>query len=116
MGKSMWFDLIVYYRKYLQVPSMSLAKPKKVKLKSTVRELKIVHSVSRDGVDILKAEEIKTPRPKPQKSSSTSRLSQSSSPKKRLKLDDFEAEPIPCCFEGSHDYKKGQTLVFLLLL
>jgi hypothetical protein len=94
---------------------MSLAKPRKVKLKSTVRELKIVHSVSRDGVDILKAEEIKTPRPKPQKSSSTSRLSQSSSPKKRLKLDDFEAEPIPCSFEGSDDYKKGQTLVFLLL-
>jgi hypothetical protein len=94
---------------------MSLAKPRKVKKKGTVRELKIVHSVSRDGVDILKAEQIKTPRREPQKSSSTSRLNQSSSPKKRLKLDGFEAEPIPCCFEGSDDCKKGQTLVSFIL-
>jgi hypothetical protein len=107
--------VIVYYRNFSQDPLMSLAKPRKVKQKATVRELKIVHSVSRDGVDILKAEEIKAPPREPQKSSSTSGLNQSSSPKKRLKLDGFEPEPIACCFEGSDDCKKGRTLVFLLL-
>ena len=86
---------------------MSLAsKPRRVKSKGVVRELKIVHSVSRRGSDTLKAEEIKTPQRESQKSSSSSRLNQSSSPNKRRKLDEFDAEPIPCHLEGLDDYKK----------
>ena len=52
-GFSIWvnqcgLDVIVYYPNFSQDPLMSLGKPRKVKQKATVRELKIVHSVSRD--------------------------------------------------------------------
>ena len=95
---------------------MSLAsKRRKVKSKGIVQELKIVHSVSRRGADTLKAEEAKTPQHESQKASSSSRLNQSSSPIKRLKLDGLDDELILCDLEGPDDYKKRQTLVFLLL-
>jgi len=92
----------------------------KVKPKGVVREVKIVHSISRRGVDTLIAEEVKTPRHEAPKASSSSRLNESStpnrlkqsaSPTKRPKLCMFDVEPIPCQFEGPDDYKKRQTLV-----
>ena len=98
---------------------MSFAsKPRKVKPKGMLKELKIVHSVSRRGVDVLKAEVMKTPRHKSQKSPSSSRINHSSSPIKRQKADDlepFDAEPIPFHLEGHDEYKKRQTLVFIFL-
>jgi hypothetical protein len=108
---------IVYYRNFLagsQLPIMSFAsKSRKVKAKGTVRELKIVQSVSRRGADTLKTEEVKTPRRESQRASSSSRLNQTSSPTKRPKLEAFDNEPIPFDLEGPEVTKKRQTLVLL---
>jgi hypothetical protein len=94
---------------------MSLAsKPRNVKAKGAVRELKIVHSISRRGADTLKAEEVKTPRRDSKKGSSSSRLNQLSSPTKRPKRDGLDAESIPFALEGPDEYKRRQTLVFPL--
>lgn len=92
-----------------------VSKLKKVKREGTVQELKIVHSVTQRGADTLRAEEIKTPRHESQRATSSSRLNQSSSPIKCLKLDGLDAEPIPFDLEGPDDYGKRQTLVSLLL-
>jgi hypothetical protein len=92
------------------------SKPKKIKAKGTVRELKIVHSVSRRGADIVTTEEVKTLGHVTPKTSLCGQPNQSSSPTKRQKLDNWDSEPIPCHLEGSNDYKERQTLVFLLLL
>jgi hypothetical protein len=103
--------------KFQYIPRMSLAsKPKKVKRKGALRELKIVQSVSRRGADIVATEEVQTPRRvnAPKASSSTQR-NQSSSPTKRRKLDGWDDKPIPCHLEGSGDYQERQTLVCLLL-
>ena len=95
---------------------MSFAsKPKKIKAKGALRELKIVHSISRRGADVVKAEEIKTPPRVAQKASLSTQLNQSSSPTKCRKLDGWNYEPILCHLEGPNDYKERQTLVFILL-
>ena len=88
------------------------SKPKKVKSKGVLRELKIVQTVSRRGADRLITEEVKTPRHESQKTSSSSQ-NRSSSPVKRPKFDGSDAEPIPCYLDGP-DYWKRPTLVFLL--
>lgn len=94
---------------------MSLAsKPRKVKPKAKVQELKFVQSVSRRGVDTLKAEEVKTPRRKSQKATSSSQHAESSSPTKRIKLDPQDTEPILFEFKGPEDDEKRRTLVFHL--
>lgn len=97
---------------------MSLSsKPRKVKAKGAVRELKIVQSVSRRGADTLKAEEVTTPRRETGKAPKSSHPNQTSSPRKRLKLSGFDGEPIPCHFEdhfeGHDDHDRRSTLVFL---
>jgi hypothetical protein len=95
---------------------MSFAsKPKKIKAKGTLRELKFINSVSRRGADVVKAEEVKTPQRVTQKESSSSQVNQSSSPTKRRKLDGWDYEPIPCRLEGTNGDKERQTLVFLPL-
>jgi hypothetical protein len=92
---------------------MSLSsRPKKVKPKGTVRELKLVHTINRHGSHIIKTEEVKTPK---KETPSTSQHGRSSSPIKRRKLDAFDDEPIPFILEGADMPKKRQTLVFLLL-
>jgi hypothetical protein len=48
------------------------SKPRKVKPKGKVRELKFVQSISRRGVDTLKAEEVETPRHQSEKATSSS--------------------------------------------
>lgn len=97
-------------KKNRKVPVMPLAsKPKKVKPKGVVRELKIVHTVSRRGADTVKTEEVKTPWHESRKTSSSSQLNQSSSPVKRPKFGGSDAEPIPCYLEG----RKQPTLVIL---
>jgi hypothetical protein len=89
---------------------MSFAsKPRKIKPKGQVRELKFVQSISRRGHDTLKAEEVKTPR---RKATSSSRQTQSSSPMKRLKLEPHDAEPTLFDFQGPEDDEKRRTLVF----
>lgn len=90
-----------------------ISKPKKVKRKGTVRELKLVHSINRDGADTIKTEVVKTLK---QGAPSTSRHSLSSSPIKRRKLEAFDNEPIPFVLDGPDISQKRQTLVFLLLL
>lgn len=85
------------------------SKAKKVKPKGSVRELKLVNSVTRRGADILKSEEVKTPK---KKAESTSRRNCSSSPTKRPKLDVFCDDAISCDLEGP-DAEKRQTMVFL---
>jgi hypothetical protein len=92
------------------------SKPKKVKPKGTVRELKLVESVSRNGYDILKTEEVKTPKRNSKKAPSTSQQHGSSSPTKRQKLEPFDLEPIPFDLEGPELTNKRPTLVFLLHL
>jgi hypothetical protein len=90
---------------------MSLSsKPKKVKRKGTVRELKLVHSINRRGDDTIKTEEVKTPK---KEAPSTSQRSHSSSPIKRLRLEVFDNEPVPFVLEGPDMSEKRQTLVFL---
>ena len=95
------------------VSTMSLSsKPKKVKPKGTVQELKLVHSVNRRGAHTIRTEEVKTPK-REGRSISTSQHSCSSSPIKRLKLDASDNEPMPLVLEGPDTSKKRQTLVFL---
>ena len=93
---------------------MSLvSKPKKVKPKGTVRELKLVHSINRRGAHIITTEEVKTPK---RDAPSTSQHGHSSSPLKRPKLDAFDTGPIPIVLEGDDDITtKRQTMVVLPL-
>jgi hypothetical protein len=94
---------------------MSLSsKPKKIKPKGTVQELKLVQSINRHGVDTIKAEVVKTPQGS-QKMPSTSQRSCSSSPMKRPRMEIFDSEPIPCHLEEPDAQKKCQTMVFLFL-
>jgi hypothetical protein len=95
---------------------MSLSsKPKKIKPKGTVRELRIVHSVNRRGVDTIKTEVVKTPQQGSSKMPSASQGSRSSSPIKRRRVEIFDSEPIPCNLEEPDLPKKRQTMVFLFL-
>ena len=95
---------------------MSLsAKPKKIKPKGTVQELKLVHTIGRRGADVIKAEEVKTPWQGSQIAPSTSQRNRSSSPVKRPRMDMLNSEPIPCNLEDSDTSKKRQTLVFIFL-
>jgi len=88
---------------------------RKVRQKGTVRELKVVPSVTRRGADTLKTEEVKTPGRDRAKASSSNRANQSSSPTKRRKLDGFDAQPLPLDFVDSGEAGKRQTLVFIPL-
>jgi hypothetical protein len=99
-------------------PTMSLAsKPKKIKAKGKFKELKLVQTVTRKGNDIIKTEEVKTPRRGPKNGSSTSQTHQpSSSPIKRPKLELYDEDPITWHIEGSETSGKRQTLVFVHLL
>jgi hypothetical protein len=101
----------------LPAPTMSsyVSQARKVKQKGIVRELKVVHSVTRRGLDTLTTEEVQLPRRDSQKASSSRTRTQSSSPAKRRKLDVFDAEPLPCHLEGHDDYEKRRTLVLILL-
>jgi hypothetical protein len=90
-------------------------KVKKVKPKGRIIELKVVHSITRRGLDTVTTEEVRTPRRDGKKASSSKAKSQSSSPAKRPKLDGFDAEPLPFDLEGLEDNGKRQTLVFILL-
>jgi hypothetical protein len=99
------------------VPTMSFSsKPKKIKPKGAVRELKLVQSVNRRGSDTLKTEEVKTPRHGSQKATSTNPHNHSSSPAKRQKLQCFDEEFIPFSLGGVDVSNKRQTLVFLFPL
>ena len=88
---------------------------RKVKREGIVRELKLVHTLTRRGLDTLKGEEVHTPRHASKKASSSKARTQSSSPAKRLKLHGFDAEPVPGSLDGPDDYDKRQTLVFIPL-
>jgi hypothetical protein len=83
---------------------MSLSsKLRKVKLKGTVRELKLVHSINHRGADIIKTEEVKTPK---WEATLTSQHSQSSSPVKHPKLGPSDNGPISFILEGPDMPKK----------
>jgi len=92
------------------VAMSSSSKAKKVKPKDTVRELKLVHSISRRGTDVLKTEEVKTPK---KKTASTSRHNGSSSPIKRPKLEPFNPVAISGDLEELDMSGKRCTLVLL---
>lgn len=85
------------------------SKPKKIKRKGTVQELKIVQTIGRRGGDTITAEKVKT-----SQHGSTKAASESRSPKKRPKMETFDSEPIPFDFGGPDMSKKRQTLVFFL--
>jgi hypothetical protein len=89
------------------------SKARKVKAKGTVRELKIVQSVSQRGKDMLTTEEVSTPRHDNKNACSSRGTNQSSSPAKRPKPDGFNAEPLPCHFKGPDDDGRRQTLVWI---
>lgn len=101
----------------LPAPTMSsyVSQARKVKRKGIVRELKVVHSVTRRGLDTLTTEEVQPPRRDSQKASASRTRTQSSSPAKRRKLDVFDPEPLPCHLEVHDDYEKRQTMVLNLL-
>jgi hypothetical protein len=87
-----------------------------VKPKGSVRNFKIVESVTRRGRDTLKLEEVMTPRRESKKASSSRQTNESSSPAKRPKLVGFDAEPLQCDFGGPHEDGQRQTLVLILPL
>jgi hypothetical protein len=89
------------------------SKAKKVKPKGIVRELKLVHSTNRRGSDIIKTEEVKTPKKSSKNASSSNQRNQSSSPTKRSKMDVSDMEPISFHLEGLESDMKRSTLVFL---
>ena len=82
------------------------SKPKKFIPKGEVRELKLVHSISRTGADTIKTEEVKTPKKK-----KVTSKNQSSSPVKHRRLDSFVNEPIKLDFHNPDLSRKRQTLV-----
>jgi hypothetical protein len=88
------------------------SRPKQVIPKGTVQELKVVHSISRRGVSIIKTEEVKTPK---QAKASASQHTRTSSPVKRQKLDACDNEPIPFLLEDPNISKDRSTLVFRLV-
>lgn len=88
------------------------SKAKKVKKKGTVKELQVVHTVSRLGADIIKTQEVKTPNRGPQKAQSTNHKINFSSPTKRAKTVTFDGQPIPFDLEVDDSFKKRKTLVF----
>lgn len=93
---------------------MSFAsKPKNIRPKGVVQQIKLVDSVTRRGKDIIKTEEVKTPT-----KNKTTAKKHLSSPSKRAKLEAFDAEPIPFCLdEGeSSTSRTRQTLVSFLYL
>ena len=92
-----------------------VSKARKVKPKGRVIELKVVHSITRRGLDTLTTEELRTPRRDSKKASSSKAKSQSSSPAKRPKLDGLDAEPLLFDLESLEDHGKRRTLVFILL-
>ena len=84
---------------------------KKIKPKGTVRDLKLVHSVTRGGIDMLKLEEVKMLQSGAPKASLSTPWTHSSSPTKRAKLGDYDGDPIPFNLEDRHISQKQQTLV-----
>ena len=92
------------------------SRPKKIKRKGTVRELKIVETVSRSGRDTLKAEELKTPRPNIDHSQTANHRNTSSSPSKRRKTEFFDQGQDGCDFEDVDLSNGRQTLVFFSAL
>jgi len=91
----------------------SSSRPKKYKPKGTVVELNLVQTVSRRGRNVIKTEEITTPKQGSKNASTASTHNQSSSPRKRPKFEGTEEEPIPFYLEEEDVAKKRQTLVFL---
>lgn len=85
------------------------SKPKKIKRKGTVQELKIVQTIGRRGNDTIKTEEVKTPQ-------HGSRSQHTSSPMKRPKMENFDSEPIPFDFGGPDMSNKRHTLVCIFPL
>ena len=109
------FDFNCLLAKSIQlVLKMSVtSKHRKVKSKHMVQELKIVHSISWCGAE-KKAKVVKTPWHESQQAMSLSRIKQSFSSIKHLKLDGFEDEVFLSGFEGPEGYPNRRTLVFLL--
>jgi hypothetical protein len=93
------------------------SRPEKVKPKGSVRELKLVQTVSRKGKNIIKTEEVKTSKHQLGTPSKSQQIS--SSPFKRQKTSDFDEEPIPFDLDvgdSQDSQKKRQTLVFLIYI
>ena len=88
------------------------SRTKKIRPKGTVHQLKVVNTISRSGLDILKLEEVKTPR---KKATSNSQRNMSSSPIKRPNLEGFHTDSFSSYMEGLEIGKKRETLVFLFL-
>ena len=104
MIDSNWFIQLIFDTS----SNMSLSsRAKKVKAKGTVQELKLVHSVSHSGANVIKTEEVKTPQP-----ASTSWQNNSSSPTKHQKIETFNGEPIPWYLDSTDMFKRT-TLVFV---
>jgi hypothetical protein len=98
---------------FFPTAKMSLSsKPKKVKPRGSVKELKLVHTVDRRGRDTIKTEEVKTPRGDRQPSPSKIRGNKSQSPSKRHKVDGYDEDPISFNGEEAGASTKRQTLVF----
>jgi hypothetical protein len=88
---------------------MSLSsKPRKIKPKGSVQELKLVHSINRRGAVTIKTEDVKTPK---QEGPLTSQHGRSSSPIKRAKLDTSDLGSIPFFLDGPDVSTTRQTLV-----
>ena len=88
------------------------SRTKKIRPKGTVRQLKVVNTISRSESDILKLEEVKTPR---KKATSNSQRNMSSSPIKHPNLEGFHTDSFSSYMEGLEIGKKRETLVFLFL-
>ena len=89
------------------------SRPKKIKPKGTVQELRLVQSINRRGVNTIKAEHVKTPQQGSTKMPSASQRNCSSSPIKHPRIEMFDSEPIPCDLEAPAVQKKCQTMAFI---
>jgi hypothetical protein len=91
---------------------MSLSsKPKKIKPKSTVQELRLFQSINHRGINTIKDKWVKTPQQGSEKMPSVSQHSCSSILSiEGWTLEMFDSEPISCDLK---EQKKRQTMVFI---
>ena len=79
------------------------SRTKKIHLKGTICQLKVVNTISRSGADILKLEEVKMPR---KKATSNSQHNMSSFPIKHPNLEGFHTDSFSSYMEGLEIGKK----------
>ena len=113
--KGKFIDVCLFQSKNFHSPfphTMSTSsRPKKVKKKGTITQLKIVETVSKHGYDTIKLEEVKTPWGRSQITTSAHTRNKSSSPMKCQKMEGFDQEPIDFNMDDANLPNMQRTIV-----